>query len=148
MACQSSANNYILALNFVELIMDIKNHEEFITISRQNAQSSLFFKTKFLGMNHQTKFYAKQTGNLDALSRFKQNLGMAIFDLNKTILLRVDLGNQAEVEEAFGRPMELQLWHKVPARDIYRQNDVEKLLGTFFIELNELPRVTNARTKN
>jgi hypothetical protein len=39
--------------------MDIKNHEKFIETSRANGQSSLFFKTKFLGMSYQTKFYAK-----------------------------------------------------------------------------------------
>lgn len=141
-------SRYILALNFIELIMDCKNHEQFIGTARLNSSSSLFFKTKFLGSAHQTKFYAQKAGNLNNPSRFRHQLGMALFELNKTMLLKIDLSNQAEIEEAFSKPLELQLWNKVPAKDMYRQADEENLLGSFFIELNELPRAHNVRTKN
>jgi hypothetical protein len=99
-------------------------------------------------LNYQTKFYANAAGNLENPSQFRQALDLAVFSLNKAILLKIDLGNQSEVEEAFSRPLELQLWHKVPARDTYRQNDVENHVGSFFIEMNELSKAHNIRTKN
>jgi hypothetical protein len=39
------------------------------------------------------------------------------------------------------------LWHRVTSQRPYRQPDEEKLLGSFFVELNELPRIQNNRIK-
>ena len=110
----------MLAINFLELIMNAKHHEQLIQQSLKSVSSSLYFTCKFLGLNYQTKFYANSSGNLETPTQFRQALNLAVFRLNKTILLKIDLGCQAEVEEAFSRPLELQLWHKVPARDTYR----------------------------
>ena len=51
------------------------------------------------------------------------------------------------IEQAFARPLEIQLWQKITAKESYKQADSEDLLGSFFIELNELPRSLNMRVK-
>jgi hypothetical protein len=61
--------------------------------------------------------------------------------------LPFDLHDQAMVEKAFACPLEVQLWHRVTSQRPYRQPDEEKLIGSFFVELNELPRVQNTRIK-
>lgn len=66
---------------------------------------------------------------------------MACFEIAKTIFLPVDLNDQRQVEQAFACPLEVQLWHKITSQRAYRQADEEKLIGSFFIELNELPKV-------
>jgi len=38
---------------------------------------------------------------------------MMTFDVNRTVFVDIDMDNAFEVEEAFGRPLEIQLWHKV-----------------------------------
>jgi hypothetical protein len=43
--------------------------------------------------------------------------------------------------------MEVQLWHRITSQRPYRQPDEEKLMGSFFVELNELPKVQNNRIK-
>ena len=68
-------------------------------------------------------------------------IDMACFGVNKTILLPLDLADQAAIEGAFGRPLEIQLWNRVTSAVPYRQPDSEDLLGSFFVELNELPKV-------
>ena len=72
---------------------------------------------------------------------------MANFSIDKTILLPLDLTDQATIESAFGCPLEIQLWNRVTSNVPYRQPDSEDLLGSFFIELNELPKTTNLRVK-
>lgn len=73
-------------------------------------------------------------------SNFMKQINMLPLSIGKTILLPIDLGNQNEVEQAFACPLEVQLWHKVTARESYKQADKEDLLGSFFVELNELPK--------
>jgi hypothetical protein len=98
---------YILAINFLELIMNANYHRPLIQQSLNTSTSSLYFTCKFLGMNYQTKFYANVAGSLENPSQYRQALDLAIFSLNKAIMLKIDLGNQTEVEEAFSRPLEL-----------------------------------------
>lgn len=74
-------------------------------------------------------------------------LNMAAFSIKKTILLSLDLTDQATIESAFGRPLEIQLWNRVTSSIPYRQPDSEDLLGSFFVELNELPKTQNMRVK-
>jgi len=62
-------------------------------------------------------------------------------------MLPLDLADQATMESAFGCPLEIQLWNRVTSSIPYRQPDSEDLLGSFFIELNELPKVQNLRVK-
>ena len=48
----------------------------------------------------------------------------------------------------FSRPLEVQLWHKVTAEQRYAQPSHEELLGSFFLEMNELPKFQNRRFKS
>lgn len=80
-------------------------------------------------------------------SNYMKAINMVCFEIGKTIFLPVDLNDQREVEQAFACPLEVQLWHKITSQRPYRQPDEEKLLGSFFIELNELPKVQNSRVK-
>ena len=41
------------------------------------------------------------------------------FQVNKTILVEVDMNDTQAVEEMFSRPLEVQLWHKVTAEQRY-----------------------------
>ena len=74
-------------------------------------------------------------------------LNLANFSVNKTILLTLDLADQASIESAFGCPLEIQLWNRVTSSVPYRQPDSEDLLGSFFVELNELTKIKNLRVK-
>ena len=74
-------------------------------------------------------------------------LNLMCFDISKTIFLPLDLNDQGMIEQAFARPLEIQLWQKITAKESYKQADSEDLLGSFFIELNELPRSLNMRVK-
>ena len=47
-------------------------------------------------------------------------MNMASFDINKTILLALDLSDQATIEAAFGCPLEIQLWNRVTSAIPYR----------------------------
>jgi hypothetical protein len=70
------------------------------------------------------------------------------FQVNKTILVEVDMEDTQSVEEMFSRPLEVQLWHKVTAEQRYAQPSHEELLGSFFLEMNELPKFQNRRFKS
>lgn len=69
------------------------------------------------------------------------------FDVNRTVFVDIDMDNTFEVEDAFGRPLEIQLWHKVTSEQKYAQPSHEDLVGSFFVELNELPKVQNKKIK-
>jgi len=47
-------------------------------------------------------------------------LNLAAFDIKKTILLPLDLSDQATIENAFGCPLEIQLWNRVTSSIPYR----------------------------
>ena len=55
--------------------------------------------------------------------------------------------DQTEVETAFGKPVEIQLWHKIESLKSYERPIKEEMLGQFHIELNELSKITNRRLK-
>jgi hypothetical protein len=59
----------------------------------------------------------------------------------------MDFSNQLMIEEAFGKPLEIQLWHKIMSHKSYEKPIKEELLGNFHIELNELSKITNRRLK-
>ena len=80
-------------------------------------------------------------------SPFMKAINMVCFEIAKTVFLPFDLQDQAAVEKAFACPLEVQLWHRVTSQRPYRQPDEEKLLVSFFVELNEQPRVQNIRVK-
>jgi len=43
--------------------------------------------------------------------------------------------------------MEIQLWHKIESTKTYEKPIKEEMLGQFYIELNELSKITNKRLK-
>jgi len=57
------------------------------------------------------------------------------------------MGDQLQIEQAFGKPLEVQLWHKIESMRSYEKPIKEEMLGQFFIELNELSKITNKRLK-
>ena len=56
--------------------------------------------------------------------------------------------DQNAVETAFGKPLEIQLWHKVESMKSYEKPIQENMIGQFFIELNEMPKIKNHRLKD
>jgi len=49
------------------------------------------------------------------------------------------------VESAFGKPLEIQFWVKQESQKRYLQSEKEEMLGSFFVELNELTKRRNPR---
>ena len=58
------------------------------------------------------------------------------------------MSDQSQIEEAFGKPLEIQLWHKIESSRTYEKPIKEEMLGQFFVELNELPKTVNRRLKS
>jgi len=91
---------YYLAMNFVELILqdrpellEVMQHMELRSMS-----TLLFLKFKFLGTSYQTQFvsldessYAQKGQTMQ--SQFMKTIGMACFDICKTVFLPVDLND-------------------------------------------------------
>ena len=69
------------------------------------------------------------------------------YDLNRTVFVEVDMANTYQVEQLMAKPLEVQLWHKVTSEVRYHQPCTEEMIGSFFIELNELPKYHNRRVK-
>ena len=72
---------------------------------------------------------------------------MQKFDISKSTFIDIDMGDQLQIEQAFGKPLEVQLWHKIESMRSYEKPIKEEMLGQFFIELNELSKITNKRLK-
>lgn len=77
-----------------------------------------------------------------------KQMNIQVFDIKKTVLVELDFLKQAEIEEAFSRPLELQLWLKKESDNSYQRADLEIQLGSFFIELNNLGKMKNRRLKD
>lgn len=58
------------------------------------------------------------------------------------------MSDQAQIEEAFGKPLEIQLWHKVESKRTYEKPVIEEMIGQFFVDLNDLSKMTNRRLKD
>lgn len=52
------------------------------------------------------------------------------------------------MEDAFSRPLEIQLWYRKDAVNRYQRPENENLLGSFFVELNDLSKTKNRRVKD
>lgn len=113
-------------------------------ILKADKNSSLYLKFEFAGKTYQTKFMALTR---DTNPRLMHEVNMMTLEVNKTVFLDIHMGDPREVEEAFARPLEVQLWHKVASQQRYAQPDREEQVGSFFIELNELPKSQNKRIK-
>ena len=123
-------------------------------MGKKGKASLLFLKFKFLGQTYHTKFISLNETQFEPRGGVQQiqspqmkALNLAAFDIRKTILLPLDLADQAMVEAAFSCPLEIQLWNRVTSSIPYRQPDSEDLIGSFFVELNELPKTQNLRVK-
>ena len=153
---QKHFGQQILALNFIELILMNRPglfEENILKLAGKPLSSSLYLKFRFLGQNYQTKFVSLEGGSVGAQehptiqSSYARALQMLCFEIQKTVFLPIDLTDQNSVEQAFATPLEIQLWHRVIAREPCRQPDLEQTLGSFYIELNELPKTVNMRIK-
>lgn len=100
--------------------------------------TSLYLQFKLGSVTYKTKFIPlAQAENLQSQVR---KLSLMTFEVNKTILTEIDLADSHSVEQMFQRPLEVQLWHKITSEHRYAQPINEELLGSFFMELNELPK--------
>lgn len=137
------SNQFLLGLNFVELVFKNKEHHLFTS----NEQSYMYLKFRFLGQTYQTKFVSNQAALHN--SAFLKSLQLSVLDIKKTVFIEVDLLRQAEMEEAFSKPLEVTLWLKREHPTLrYHQPELEVMLGSFFIELNELGKMKNKRVKD
>ena len=149
-----------MALSFIELILHDRNDliEGAFDLPDKSLASLLYIKFRFNGENYQTKFVSLESENASVEDRdrnasrifqtsYSRALNLLCLDIQKTILLPLDLSDQDTIEQAFGTPLEIQLWHKVAAKQPYKQPDSENLIGTFYVELNELPKTLNTRVK-
>ena len=151
-----AGNKKILALNFVELILADRQTllDYSYEMGGKGKASLLFLKFRFLGQTYHSKFISLNENKFESRGGVHQiqspqmkALNLASFDIKKTILLTLDLADQSMIENAFGCPLEIQLWNRITSAVPYRQPDSEDLLGSFFVELNELPKVQNLRVK-
>ena len=101
---QQNDNKRILALNFVEVILaDRQKLLDFsYDIGSKGKASLLYLKFKFLGETHHTKFislsqrdFESRGGVSDIQSMQMKALNLAAFEINKTVLLSLDLSDQA-----------------------------------------------------
>jgi hypothetical protein len=67
--------------------------------------------------------------------------------IGKSAFIELDLSDLAATEEAFGKPLQIQLWHKVESTRTYEKPVEEACIGQFFVELNDLVRQPSRRLK-
>lgn len=79
------------------------------------------FQTKFLGSD--------ANNSLDTLNILLQKLKMQRFDISKTNFIELDMKDQQSFEQAFGKPLEVQLWHKIESLKSYEKPIQEKMIG-------------------
>jgi hypothetical protein len=77
-------------------------------------------------------------------------MGLGTFSLLKSTFIELDLSvhDHDEIESAFGKPIEVQLWYKKENTKKYLQNLDEDHLGSFFVDVNSLTTEPNKRIKN
>jgi len=113
-------------------------------MSEQLSQSCHFYlKFSLLGHNYQTKFLSNRGVQTD----FFKSVNMKVFSIGRTVFVNVNLANQKEMEQAFSKPLEIQLWFKKDSLTRYKQPEEETMLGSFFVEINELSKINNRRVK-
>lgn len=89
---------------------------------------------------HQTRFLSSQTGNaLSPLNILLDKMNLQKLSIQKSNFIELDIYDNQLIEEAFGKPLQIQLWHKVESMRTYEKPIKEQMLGQFFVELNELP---------
>jgi hypothetical protein len=77
--------------------------------------NQLYLKFGLAGEQYMTKFIP-----LSQPSNFEMTkVEMMTYDVNRTILIEVDLSDTYRAEQLFAKPLEVQLWHKVTAEVRY-----------------------------
>jgi hypothetical protein len=108
---QQESHVHFLCLNFVELIMRARS-DLLLSDARTNQ---LYLKFGLAGEQYMTKFIP-----LSQPSNFEMTkVEMMTYDVNRTILIEVDLSDTYRAEQLFAKPLEVQLWHKVTAEVRY-----------------------------
>ena len=98
-----SQGKFLLCINFVELVM--RERSDLLNL-QPDSSSSLYLKFKILNQEFRSKFIPLQKdGNMQLVCKSKVN--MMTFDVNRTVFVDIDMDNTFEVEDAFGRPLEI-----------------------------------------
>jgi len=84
---------------------------------------------------------------LDSLNILLQRIKLQRLDIGKSTFIDLNMADSNSIEQAFGKPLEIQLWHKIESTRTYEKPIKEELIGQFFVELNELSKMTNSRLK-
>lgn len=117
----------LLGINFIELILKDK-----FELSKyiQGQIQRFYLKYRINGQVFQTKFLGSDSNNsLDALNILLLKLKMQRFDILKTNFIELDMKDQQSIEQAFGKPLEVQLWHKIESLKSYERPIQEKMIG-------------------
>ena len=134
---------FILGLNFIELLL--KGRQSLLK-QPQGLVQKFFLKFRFSSQNHQTKFLGADSSKvLEPLDLLLLKMNLQKLQIKKSVFVEMDFKDQLAMEEAFGKPLEIQLWHKVESTRSYEKPIKEEMLGQFFVELNELTKLTNRR---
>ena len=116
-----------MGLDFIELLL---KNRRVLTQQSPGHVSRFFLKYKFLNRVHQTRFLTSQTGNsLSALNILLDRLNLQKLSIQKTNFIEIDVADQDLVEEAFGKPLQIQLWHKVESVRTYEKPIKEEMIG-------------------
>lgn len=79
---------------------------------------------------YQTKFIGADTQNsLDSLNILLQKIKMQRFTIDKSHFIDLDMMDQDSIENAFGKPLEIQLWHKIESVRTYEKAIKEEMIG-------------------
>lgn len=90
---------HFLGLNFIELVMRARSD----LIFSDSRTNQLYLKFKLAGESYMTKFIPlSQPSNLEMTQ-----LQMMTFDVNRTILIELDMSNTYQVEQLFAKPLEV-----------------------------------------
>ena len=84
----SQPNQFLLGLNFVELVFKNREHQLFSA----NEQSYMYLKFRFLGQTYQTKFVSNQSAQHN--SGYLKTLQLSVLDIKKTVFIELDLLRQ------------------------------------------------------
>jgi len=142
---QLKKEKYILGLDFIELIL--KNRAG-LAKQVQGQIQRFYLKYRMFNQVFQTKWVGADSQNsLDSLNILLQKIKMQRFGIGKSNFVELDLCDQDVMEQTFGKPLEIQLWHKIESTRTYEKPIKEQMLGQFFVELNELTKINNRRLK-
>lgn len=136
---QDEHHIHYLGLNFIELVMRARSD-----LLRSNARTNqLYLKFTLGGEQYMTKFIPVTQPSNQLLGK----VDMMSYDINRTVFIEVDMADTYQVEQLMAKPLEVELWHKVTSEVRYQQPSSEEMIGSFYIELNELPKYHNRRVK-